>query len=161
MSVTIKETTVPRTSVLVQTFDLPADLSWFNDLTVEERDEFFRGLMIVLSSPESERQRAVESHLRHWEVAMDVAARQGKPVLDAIRIYQPRPLKPPFEHFAETVRRLRAFERRHGMSSVEFYEKFQNALIPEGPWDYFEWRGTYRSFLHTTERFDFSEEKVA
>ncbi len=152
--------TIPHTSVLVQQLDLPADLSWFNDLGTEERDKFFRGLMIVLTSPQSKWQTAVESHLQHWQIAVEVAARQDKPVLDVIRVYQPKPRKTPFELFVETVHELRVFEEEYGMTSAEFYEKFQAGEIEEGPWDYFEWRSLYGGFLFMKERYDFSEDQV-
>lgn len=153
--------TVPRTSVLVQQFDLPADLTWFNDLGTEERDEFLRGLMIVLTSPQSQRQKAFDSHLRHWQIAVDVAARQRKHVLDVIRVYQPKPWRTPFELFTETVRRLRDYEDEYGMTSAEFYGKFQSGKIKEGPWDYFEWRSLYSGFRFMKKRHGFSEDEVS
>lgn len=158
----IEETTltVPETSVLTQQFDLPADLSWFNELEAEERDEFFRGLMIVLTSPKTMWQWAVESHIRHWQIAVDVAKRQDKPVLKVIRVYQPKPHKTPFQHFVDVVHELRAFEEKYGMTSAEFYEKFQTGKIAEGPWDYFEWRSLYGSFLSMKKRYGFSEDEV-
>ena len=153
--------TIPRTSVLVQRFDLPANLSWFNDLGTKERDEFFKGLMIVLTSPHSERQRALESHFRHWQIAVDVAARQRKPILEVIRVYQPKPRRTPFELFVETVHELRAFEEKYGMTSADFYEKFQAGEIEEGPWNYFEWRSLYSGFLFMEKRYGFSKNEVA
>ncbi len=158
----MKETTqtVPESSVLVEQLDLPADLSWFNDLGTEERDEFFRGLMIMLTSPRSEWQRALESHFRHWQIAVDVAGRRDKPILDLIRAYQPKPRRTPLELFRETVHELRKFEEKYGMTSAVFYKKFQAGEIEEGPWDYFEWRVAYRGFLRMKERFGFSEADV-
>lgn len=159
----VKEMTpaIPRTSVLVQQFDLPADLTWFNELGTEERDEFLKGLMIVLTSSQSERQRAFESHLRHWQIAVDVATRQRKPVLEVIRIYQPKPRRSPFELFAEAVRQLRAYEDKYGMTSAEFYRKFQQGEIQEGPWDYFEWRSLYSGFRFMKKRYGFSDDEVS
>jgi len=159
----VKQTvaTLPPTSVLIEQFDLPADLGWFNALKLEERDEFLRGLVLVMASPPSERQQAVESHIRHWQLAVDVAARKNKPVLEVIRIYQPKPWRTPFRLFAETVCELRAFEEKYGMTSAEFYKKFQAAEIEEGPWDYFEWRSAYSSFLSMKKRYGFSEDQVS
>jgi len=72
-----------------------------------------------------------------------------------------RPRRTPFELFAETVHRLRELERKHGMSSAEFYEGFQSGRIPEGSLDYFDWRVEYDSYLRMKERFGFSEGQVA
>ncbi len=152
--------TIPSTSVLVEQFDLPAGLDLFNDLTLEERDEFLKGLMIVLSSPPSERQQAVDSHLRHWEIAIDVATRRGRPIPEVIRVYQPKPRRTASELFVEVVHELRSFEKKYGMTSAEFYKKFQTGEIEEGPWDYFEWRGSYSSFLSMKKRYNFSEAEI-
>ncbi len=152
--------TVPPTSVLVEQFELPADLYWFNDLGTEERDEFFKGLVIVLTSPRSEWQRALESHFRHWQIAVDVATRQRKPVLDVIRLYQPKPRRTPAELFTEVRRELCSFEDKYSMTSAEFYQKFQAGEIKEGPWDYFEWRSSYSSFLFMKKRYGFSFEFI-
>jgi len=152
--------TVPPASVLVEQFELPADLDWFNDLGTEERDEFFKGLMTVLTSPRSEWQRALESHFRHWQNPVDVAARQRKPVLEVIRVYQPKPRRTPLELFTEIVHKLCAFEEKYGMTSAEFYQRFQTGELKEGPWDYFEWRSSYSGFLFMKKRYGFSEDEV-
>jgi hypothetical protein len=56
---------------------------------------------------------------------------------------------------------LRTFEEKYGMTSAEFYKKFQAAEIGEGPWEYFEWRSAYSSFLSMKKRYSFSEDKVS
>lgn len=71
-----------------------------------------------------------------------------------------RERKSPFDYFAETVRSLRELEQRYGMSSEEFYRRFQEGAIQEGPEDYFEWRVQYGSLLRMKERFGFSEDQV-
>lgn len=159
---TVKQTTatIPPASVLVEQFELPADLDWFNDLGTKERDEFFKGLMTVLTSPRSEWQRALESHFHHWQIAVDVAVRQHKPVLEVIRVCQPKPRRTPLELFTEVVHKLCAFEEKYGMTSAEFYQKFQAGELQEGPWDYFEWRSSYSSFLFMKKRYGFSEDEV-
>ena len=68
--------------------------------------------------------------------------------------------KSPFDYFAETVHSLRELEQRYGMSSEEFYRRFQEGAIEEGPVDYFEWRVQYGSLLRMKERFGFSKDKV-
>lgn len=71
-----------------------------------------------------------------------------------------RERKLPFDYFAETVHSLRELEQRYGMSSEEFYRRFQEGAIEEGPVDYFEWRVQYGSLLRMKERFGFSKDKV-
>jgi len=46
------------------------------------------------------------------------------------------------------------------MTSAEFYRKFQEGILQEGPTDYWEWRVRYKSFLTMRERFGFSEAEV-
>jgi hypothetical protein len=154
--------TLPSTSVLIRQFELPEDLAWFNELTLEERDEFFKGLMIVSASPHEVRGQAVESHFYHWQVAVDIAKKQGGRILDLIKIYKPKPWRTPLQHFLEIVQELRSFEAKYGMGSEEFYNKFQKARLPESPpnapLDFFRWRVAYRSFLRMKERYSFSEE---
>lgn len=65
-----------------------------------------------------------------------------------------RPSKAPAEYFAETVHALRRLEQKYGMTSLEFYRKFQEGTLLEGPADYWEWRVHYKSFLTMQERFD-------
>jgi hypothetical protein len=103
----------------------------------------------------------VESHIRHWQIAVDVATRQGKPVLEVIRVYQPKPRRTPFELFSEVVCELRTFEEKYGMPSAEFYKKFQEGQIDEGPWEFFEWRSSYSSMLFMKKRYGFSEGEVS
>jgi hypothetical protein len=85
-------------------------------------------------------------------VTSAIQARKALPV---------RPSKTPAEYFAETVRVLRCLERKHGMTSAEFYRKFQEGELKEGPDDYWEWRVRYKSFLTMQDRFGFSEAEVA
>lgn len=71
-----------------------------------------------------------------------------------------RPSRTPAEYFAETVRVLHRMEQRYGMTSAEFYRKFQESTLQEGPADYWEWRARYKSFLTMQERFGFLETEV-
>lgn len=68
--------------------------------------------------------------------------------------------KTPAEYFAETMRVLHRLEQKYGMTSAEFYGKFQKGTLQEGPADYWEWRARYKSFLTMQERFGFSETEV-
>ncbi|HEY67669.1 MAG TPA: hypothetical protein G4N97_05295 [Thermoflexia bacterium] len=80
--------------------------------------------------------------------------------IQARRTLPTRPSRTPAEYFAETVRILRRLERKYGMTSAEFYRKFQEGILQEGPTDYWEWRVRYKSFLTMRERFGFSEAEV-
>ncbi|MEA3346306.1 MAG: hypothetical protein U9Q78_08745 [Chloroflexota bacterium] len=86
-----------------------------------------------------------------------VSLLSAKAMLEALPTREPRS---PFDYFAETVRSLRELERKYGMSSEEFYSRFQEGAIQEGPMDYFEWRVQYGSLLRMKERFGFSEDQV-
>jgi len=84
-------------------------------------------------------------------------------VTSAIQARRALPVRPPTTpagYFAETVRVLRRLERKHGMTSAEFYCKFQEGALQEGPDDYWEWRVRYKSLLTMQERFVFSEAEV-
>ena len=43
---------LPEDSLLVAKFDLPPEFAWFNELNVQERIDFFVGLLEVLAKPE-------------------------------------------------------------------------------------------------------------
>ena len=59
----------------------------------------------------------------------------------------------PAEYYTETLHFLEAMEKKHNMSSAEFYERFQHNTLSEGPEDYWEWRTRYKSALIMEERF--------
>lgn len=80
--------------------------------------------------------------------------------IQARKVLPTRPSRTPAEYFAETVGILHRLEQKHGTSSAEFYRKFQEGAIQEGPADYWEWRVRYKSFLTMKERFGFSETEV-
>lgn len=52
---------------------------------------------------------------------------------------------------------LQEMEEKYGMTSAEFYQRFQDGALPEGPEDYWEWRTRYKSALIMQERFGFGE----
>jgi len=80
--------------------------------------------------------------------------------IQARKILPTRPSRTPAEYFAETARILRRLEQKHGMTSAEFYRRFQEGTLREGPDDYWEWRVRYKSFLTMQEQFGFSAEVV-
>ena len=67
----------------------------------------------------------------------------------------------PLSHFRQLVDKLRQYEQAYGMTSQEFYQRFQSGSIPEGPFDYFDWRVLYDSYQHMQQRFGFSREQLA
>ena len=67
----------------------------------------------------------------------------------------------PLTYFRQLVNKLRQYEQAYGMTSQEFYQRFQSGSIPEGPFDYFDWRILYDSRQHMRQRFGFSREQFA
>jgi hypothetical protein len=71
---------LPEDSLLVAKFDLPPELVWFNELNVQERIDFFVGLLEVLAKPEltlpDGRQRthieAINEYLRGWQATVEL-----------------------------------------------------------------------------------------
>jgi predicted DNA-binding transcriptional regulator AlpA len=59
-----------------------------------------------------------------------------------------RPRKTAAAYRAENLRALRRYERKYGMSSAEFYRRFQAGELPEDEQDYFDWRVRYNAHLH-------------
>jgi len=82
---------LPEDSLLVAKFDLPPKLAWFNELNVQERVDFFVGLLEVLAKPEltlpDGRQRthmdAINEYLRGWQATVEL---ESSPALvEAVR----------------------------------------------------------------------------
>jgi hypothetical protein len=67
----------------------------------------------------------------------------------------------PSAHFRLLVNRLRHYEEKYGLSSEEFYQRFQSGAIQEGPFDYFDWRILCDGYRRMQERFGFSREHLA
>jgi len=67
----------------------------------------------------------------------------------------------PFTYFRQLVKKLCEYEHAYGMTSQEFYQQFQSGAIPEGPFDYFDWRVLYDSYKHMQQRFGFSRDQLA
>jgi len=121
------------------------------DVTLAELVARFQGQAIGLRLP---RQEGMLFLLPSEDCAFVAAAIQARKALPT------RPSKTPAEYFAETVRVLRRLEQKYSMTSAEFYQKFQEGTLQEGPADYWEWRARYKSFLTMQERFGFSEAEV-
>ena len=79
-SVYISGEPLPEDSLLVAKFDLPPEFIWFNELNVQERIDFFVGLLEVLAKPEltlpDGRQRshmdAINEYLQGWQATVEL-----------------------------------------------------------------------------------------
>ena len=49
--------------------------------------------------------------------------------------------------------RLKEFEEKHGMSSQEFYKKFQEGELGDNP-EWFDWLFEYKAYRHLKERLE-------
>ncbi len=121
------------------------------DVTLAELVTRFRGQAIGFQLPQLEDILLLLPGEDYGFVTSAILARKALPT---------RPARTPAEYFAETVHVLHRLEQKHAMSSAEFYRKFQEGTLQEGPTDYWEWRVRYRSFLALKERFGFSETEV-
>jgi hypothetical protein len=121
------------------------------DITLAELLTQFKGQALGFQLPRLEGKLLFLSEEDYNFVTSAIQARQALPT---------RPAKTPAEYFAETVHILRHLEQKYGMTSAEFYRRFQQGDLPEGPTDYWEWRTRYKSFLTMQERFGFSEVQV-
>jgi hypothetical protein len=82
---------LPEDSLLVAKFDLPPELVWFNELNVQERIDFFVGLLQVLAKPEltlpDGRQRthmdAINEYLRGWQATVELES--SSELVEAVR----------------------------------------------------------------------------
>jgi hypothetical protein len=108
------------------------------------------GESLILSSPDPE------------VMLLLIPKKDYNQIKDVLGLKHPVPTQPakaPHQLFTETLQRLRELEHKYGISSQEFYERFQAGQIEEGPSDYFDWRVEYGAYLTLKEQFGFSEEK--
>ncbi len=54
--------------------------------------------------------------------------------------------KPQRQSFEELSERLRAYETRHGYSTIEFYQRYQSGLLGDDP-EFMLWAGLYHLYL--------------
>ncbi len=123
-----------------------------SDVTLAEVAARYEGQTIALQIPRSKSVLLLLPSEDYRYVRSAIEARRALPA---------RPSRTPAEYFAETVHVLRRFEREHGMTSAEFYRRFQEGALVEDQTDYWEWRTRYRSLVIMRERFGFSEAEVA
>jgi len=82
---------LPEDSLLVAKFDLPPEFIWFNELNVQERIDFFVGLLEVLAKPEltlsDGRQRthmdAINEYLQGWQATVELES--SPELVEAVR----------------------------------------------------------------------------
>lgn len=67
----------------------------------------------------------------------------------------------PEAYFHQIVNGLHLYERKYGMTSEEFYRRFQSGDIQEGPFDYFDWRVLYDGYRYMQDHFGFSRESLS
>jgi len=67
----------------------------------------------------------------------------------------------PETYFHQIVNGLHLYERKYGMTSEEFYRRFQSGDIQEGPFDYFDWRVLYDGYRYMQDHFGVSRESLS
>ena len=90
---TVKTLPVQEAFVLVEKLDLPPEYTWFNELNAEERSEFFRGLLEILTAREEEltlpngrprtRMAALDEYIRGWQATVEIESSPG--LLEAVQ----------------------------------------------------------------------------
>ena len=91
--VTVKTLPVQEALVLVEELDLPPEYAWFNELSAEERSEFFKGLLEILTAQEEEltlpdgrprtRMAALDEYIRGWQATVEIES--SPELLEAIQ----------------------------------------------------------------------------
>lgn len=54
------------------------------------------------------------------------------------------------------AQRLKEFEKNYGMSSTEFYQKFEKGELGDDP-EWFDWLFEYKAYRHLKERLEVME----
>lgn len=76
----LAEDTQVGDTLLLGRLELPPRYAWFNELTIQERLDFFAGLLEVLFNPvlvlpdgrRRTRQAALDEYLRRWEATIEI-----------------------------------------------------------------------------------------
>jgi hypothetical protein len=100
---------LPEDSLLVAKFDLPPELAWFNELNVQERIDFFVGLLEVLAKPEltlpDGRQRthmdAINEYLQGWQATVELCS--SPTIVEEIAAAEKGPFRGPYSSTEETL----------------------------------------------------------
>ena len=98
---------LPEDSLLVAEFDLPPEFTWFNELDVQERIDFFVGLLEVLAKPDltlpDGRQRthieAINEYLQGWQATVELCSDPA--VAEEITAAEKGPFRGPYFSFEE------------------------------------------------------------
>jgi hypothetical protein len=118
------------------------------EVTLAELLSRFQGRTVGFQLPQLERVLLLLSREEYENLTAAMQAQQAIPTRAVSTLAQ---------YYAETMRFLQVMENKHQMTSAEFYQRFQNGTLPEGPEDYWEWRTRYKSALIMQERFGFGE----
>ncbi len=94
-------------SLLAAEFDLPPEFAWFNELNIQERIDFFTGLLKVLARPEltwpDGRPRtlmdAINEYVRGWQATVELCS--NPTVVEEITIAEKGPFSGPYPSFEE------------------------------------------------------------
>ena len=89
----MKTLPVQEAFVLVEELDLPPEYAWFNELNAEERSEFFKGLLEILSARKEDlalpdgrprsRMAALDEYIRGWQATVEIES--SPELLEAIQ----------------------------------------------------------------------------
>jgi hypothetical protein len=90
---TVKTLPVQEAFVLVEQLDLPPEYTWFNELSAEERSEFFKGLLEILTARKEDlalpdgrprtRMAALDEYVRGWQATVEIES--SPELLEAIQ----------------------------------------------------------------------------
>jgi YD repeat-containing protein len=98
----------------------------------------------------------IEAPVRGKEVVVVVLPQrdyeQWCAIRKAVQSFATRPAKTPEGYLARTTRALRRYEKKYGMSSAEFYRRFQAGELGEDERDYFDWRVEYNAYRRLKRR---------
>jgi hypothetical protein len=98
---------LPEDSLLVAKFDLPPEFAWFNELNVQERIDFFVGLLEVLAKPKltlpDGRQRshmdAINEYLQGWQATVELCS--NPEIAEEVAAAEEGPFRGPYSSFEE------------------------------------------------------------
>jgi hypothetical protein len=74
MSATTESPIDQSSSVLVAKPELPPEFAWFNELDVEERNDFFIGLLEILFSDGADLKVKIDEYLRGWQATVEITS---------------------------------------------------------------------------------------
>jgi hypothetical protein len=98
----------------------------------------------------------VEAPVRGEEIVVVVMPKRDyermRATREAERLLVKRPRKTFAQHFADSKRALRRFEKKYKMASAEFYRRFQSGEFGEDNLDYFDWRVEYNAYSKMKKR---------